>query len=330
MGNCINLPYTFESKSSNSKSSAKQQESEDTNLTTQETPVGNPIEPLYYSTNDSTRIFHVGQESTYWLPKDDDEQRRLTGQHFLYKEFYDGSNILPSVKENLNLEKGVKVLDVGCGSCVWIMDMITDYPNCEYHGCDIEDITNKLLKLDKFTFTYGNVVTGLPYEDNTFDFIYMRLFMYALRAEEWAPAISEVIRVVKPGGMIQFFEAGIEVSDNSCYAYDKLVKALNTIAISRGQNINVTLELEGMLSDIDTVKIIQCDNRSCNSRSGTSTAKKFIWDAVEITKSAITFLKPMLDLETKEDVINFHKALRRDMPNTDCYFYASNISVQKL
>lgn len=64
--------------------------------------------------------------------------------------------------------------------------------------------------------------------------------------------------------------------------------------------------------------------------SGTSTAKKFIWDAVEITKSAITFLKPMLDLETKEDVINFHKALRRDMPNTDCYFYASNISVQKL
>lgn len=79
MGNCINLPYTFESKSSNSKSSAKQQESEDTNLTTQETPVGNPIEPLYYSTNDSTRIFHVGQESTYWLPKDDDEQRRLTG-----------------------------------------------------------------------------------------------------------------------------------------------------------------------------------------------------------------------------------------------------------
>lgn len=41
---------------------------------------------------------------------------------------------------------------------------------------------------------------------------------------------------------------------------------VNTIAISRGQNINVTLELEGMLSDIDTVKIIQCDNRSCNSR----------------------------------------------------------------
>ncbi|CAO3701528.1 unnamed protein product [Rhizopus stolonifer] len=244
MGNCISLPYTFESKSLNSKSSVKQQESEDTNLTTQETPVGNPIEPLNYSTNDTTRIFHVGQESTYWLPKDDDEQRRLTGQHFLYKEFYDGSNILPSVKEKLNLEKGVKVLDVGCGSCVWIMDMITDYPNCEYHGCDIEDITNKLLRLDKFTFTYGNVVIGLPYEDNTFDFIYMRLFMYALRAEEWAPAISEVIRVVKPGGMIQFFEAGIEASDNSCYAYDKLVKALNTIAISRGQNINITLELE--------------------------------------------------------------------------------------
>jgi SAM-dependent methyltransferase len=89
--------------------------------------------------------------------------------------------------------------------------MIRDYPNCVYHGCDIVDATRKLLRCDQFHFSYGNVVKGLPYADDTFDFVHMRLLVYALRAEEWPMAIQEVIRVVRPGGMIQLYEGGLEV-----------------------------------------------------------------------------------------------------------------------
>lgn len=89
--------------------------------------------------------------------------------------------------------------------------MIRDYPNCVYHGCDIVDATRKLLRCDQFHFSYGNVVKGLPYADDTFDFVNMRLLVYALRAEEWPMAIQEVIRVVRPGGMIQLYEGGLEV-----------------------------------------------------------------------------------------------------------------------
>jgi ubiquinone/menaquinone biosynthesis C-methylase UbiE len=90
--------------------------------------------------------------------------------------------------------------------------MINDYPNCTYHGCDIADTTNKVLKINQFTYNHGNVVKGLPYKDNTFDFVHMRFFIFALRAEEWPIAIKEAIRVVKPGGMVQFYEGGFEVS----------------------------------------------------------------------------------------------------------------------
>lgn len=84
--------------------------------------------------------------------------------------------------------------------------MINDYPNSTYHGCDIVDVVNKSMKLDQFTFNHGNVAKGLPYADNTFDFVHMRLLVYALRKDEWPVAIKEAIRVVKPGGILQLVE----------------------------------------------------------------------------------------------------------------------------
>lgn len=84
--------------------------------------------------------------------------------------------------------------------------MITDYPNCTYHGCDIVDTTNKILKIDQFTFSQGNVAQKLPYADNTFDFVHMRLLVAALREDEWPMAIGELVRVTKSGGMIQLTE----------------------------------------------------------------------------------------------------------------------------
>ncbi|KAG1027332.1 hypothetical protein G6F26_003520 [Rhizopus arrhizus] len=160
--------------------------------------------------NDDQRVFHNEKFSTYWFPKDEDEQQRLTGQHFAIKELYEG-NVLSSIRQSLDFKKGVSILDVGCSSGVWIMDMITDYPNCTYHGCDIVDTTNKVLKLNQFTFSYANVIIGLPYPDNTFDFVNLRFFIFALREEEWPRVIKEIIRVTKPGGMLQLTESDITV-----------------------------------------------------------------------------------------------------------------------
>lgn len=40
----------------------------------------------------------------------------------------------------------------------------------------------------------------------------MRLFVACLRKDEWPVAISEVIRVTKPGGMIQLGEFDLQVT----------------------------------------------------------------------------------------------------------------------
>lgn len=90
-------------------------------------------------------------------------------------------------------------------------DMITDYPNCRYEGCDMVDVVSQKPMPKQFTFNIGNVLDGLPYPDNTFDLVHLRLFTLALQCDEWPGVIKELLRVTKPGGLVQIMEADIEV-----------------------------------------------------------------------------------------------------------------------
>lgn len=64
--------------------------------------------------------------------------------------------------------------------------------------------------------------------------------------------------------------------------------------------------------------------------SNTATAKKFIWDFVEIAKSLLRFIGPNLGLNTKEEISRFLDELEHCLSHTDCYVYASYVSAQKL
>ncbi|ORE11545.1 S-adenosyl-L-methionine-dependent methyltransferase [Rhizopus microsporus var. microsporus] len=276
------------------------------------------------------REFHNEETSTYWLPKDDEEQKRLTGQHFAFKELYEG-NVLPSIRKTLDFQKGISILDVGCSSGVWIMDMMTEYPNCTYHGCDIVNVIDKKLSLKQFTFNYGNVTKRLPYEDNTFDFVHMRFFVLALNEEhEWPAAISEVIRVTKPGGMMQIADCDFQLPKDPSFVSYKVTKAIHTACISRGQNPNIGAELEKMISKHDNVKIVQADYRTCDMSSGTSTAKKFIWDHLEGLKSIQPIVGPILGIKTKEDLANYLTEYKHSLETEPCLFSLNSVAAQKL
>ncbi|CAO3699569.1 unnamed protein product [Rhizopus stolonifer] len=214
------------------------------------------------STIESIREFHTEEASTYWLPKDDEEQQRLTGQHFALKELYE-SNLLSSVEESLDFKKGVSVLDVGCGSGIWIMDMLSDYPNCEYYGCDMVDTTNKNLKVN-FQFQIGNILNGLPYADNTFDFVNMRLFVFALCEEQWPAVINELMRVVRQGGIMQIVEVDLKMTEKENEAYHRLLVAIHKVCEQRNQNPRIALELERLVSENKYAEVLESDYRSCN------------------------------------------------------------------
>ncbi|CAG8751442.1 19777_t:CDS:2, partial [Racocetra fulgida] len=77
-------------------------------------------------------------------------------------------------------------------------------------GIDISPMFPTGIKPPNLTFHTANVLKGLPFPDDHFDFVYMRFLIIAFTEDEWSTVISELIRVVKPGGWIELMEGNME------------------------------------------------------------------------------------------------------------------------
>ena len=112
--------------------------------------------------------------------------------------------LLDILQENgITLDKNSHILDYGCGSARHTYEFLDNgYENC--HGFDIKDYVNLQDPRDKFRFKFSE--GKLPFDDNTFDFIFStQVFEHVM---DYDTALSEVARVLKPGGIsIHIFPA---------------------------------------------------------------------------------------------------------------------------
>lgn len=115
------------------------------------------------------------------------------------------------VMKRMNVKKGSKALDVCTGTGDWALslaDFVGD--NGSVIGLDFSknmlSIAEKKLPehhKDKLSFVYGNAME-LPYEDNTFDYVTIG---FGLRnVPDYITVLSEMYRVVKPGGLVVCLE----------------------------------------------------------------------------------------------------------------------------
>ncbi|RIA87694.1 S-adenosyl-L-methionine-dependent methyltransferase [Glomus cerebriforme] len=137
----------------------------------------------------------------YVLPNDDEEIDRLQMQHYLFRYIWQ-SNFSAPVKEILKC--GAKVLDIGCGPGTWVLEMASDYPRSNIMGIDIAPIFPSEIKPMNAEFKIQNITHRLPFDDNSFDYIHMRLMLAVLQEEEWKNIVlPELFRILKPGGYIE-------------------------------------------------------------------------------------------------------------------------------
>ncbi|KAI8991356.1 S-adenosyl-L-methionine-dependent methyltransferase [Mycotypha africana] len=134
-----------------------------------------------------------------------------TQQHFSIKALFDG-NILSSVLNRL--PPNAQVLDLGCGSGCWVMDMAIDYPHFQFIGVDMADMFPTAIRPENVKFQLQNILQGLPFPDNTFDFVHMRLLIIAFQKKDWPWVLSEIYRVLKPGGIVQLMESDFTEKTN--------------------------------------------------------------------------------------------------------------------
>ena len=79
------------------------------------------------------RRYHAYREGHYHLPNDEDEQDRLDLQHHIFKIALDG-NLFQAPLER---EKIQDVLDVGCGTGLWCIDVADELPQAQVLGFDL-------------------------------------------------------------------------------------------------------------------------------------------------------------------------------------------------
>jgi ubiquinone/menaquinone biosynthesis C-methylase UbiE len=92
-----------------------------------------------------------------------------------------------------------------CGAGSWLFELGTEFPSANFIGIDFSPIIPTAIKPHNVSFVQGDILDGLPFEDDTFDFVHQRILFAAFSLDKWQSVINDMVRVLKPGGYLEVF-----------------------------------------------------------------------------------------------------------------------------
>ncbi|KAK5114621.1 hypothetical protein LTR85_010198 [Meristemomyces frigidus] len=141
------------------------------------------------------RRYHAFREGEYYLPNDESEQDRLDLQHAVFRYALDGRLFLaPLLKDNLH-----DVLDVGCGTGLWAMDVADENPQAQVLGFDLRVPPN-------CKFLVDDVNSDWVFAEK-YNLIHSRAMTPGVR--DWSRYFRQAYDQLKPGGYIEFHEVSV-------------------------------------------------------------------------------------------------------------------------
>jgi SAM-dependent methyltransferase len=161
-----------------------------------------------------------GRRDAYVLPRHPGELNRLDVQHYALRGALGRNYIAP-------VERPVRILDVGSGSGQWAYNLCEEFKEAFVVGLDLE------LSLspwpDRYGFVRSNLLQGLPFADDRFDFTHQRLLFSGIPLQSWPPAVKELVRVTRPGGWVELAE-GAPWIDQAGPSAERLCELLRQLA----------------------------------------------------------------------------------------------------
>ncbi|HEU5348270.1 MAG TPA: methyltransferase domain-containing protein [Ktedonobacterales bacterium] len=180
----------------------------------------------------------------YVLPSDDEEINRLDFQHYMLRYALRGNYAAP-------LRQPREVLDVACGTGRWCIEMAALFPQANVVGLDITSppvVEADAPRPANFVFVAGNMLEGLPFADNSFDFVHQRLVIGALPTAQWLAQVQELLRVARRGGWVELVETGTLPGGPGLQTLNDIGEQISEkrgISLNNGSKVGEYLRLAG-------------------------------------------------------------------------------------
>lgn len=100
------------------------------------------------------------------------------------------------------------ILDVGCGTGLWVREMAQQFPHAQLTGLDLDLSSVKKSHPLNCQFLTDNILQGLSFADGSFDFVHQRLLVAALPALSWPMVVQELVRMTRSSGWVELLEIG--------------------------------------------------------------------------------------------------------------------------
>lgn len=114
----------------------------------------------------------------------------------------------------IDLSEVQRVLDLACGPGGWPLELAYTYSDMEVVGVDISErmiayarSQAQVQQRNNVSFRIMDILKPLDFPDNSFDLVNARFLSSFLRRENWPLIFHEILRVVRPGGIVRLTES---------------------------------------------------------------------------------------------------------------------------
>ncbi|CAG8620839.1 612_t:CDS:2, partial [Ambispora leptoticha] len=185
--------------------------------------------------------------------------------------------------------KGARVIDIGCGTGTWILDMARQYPRSYFIGVDISPIFPSEGLPVNVNFIECNLLDGLPFEDSYFDFIHQKFLVAAFTQSQWKEkVIPEFLRLTRP---VQNFMLSKGLNNKIGEVLPSILESTNAFSEIKNQKKSITLGKRGGKNGVETLKF---------TVRGLSSARGWLSTLVNLTPEHFDALLETFSLEAEK------------------------------